>query len=155
MKTRSVLTLFVICLMSFSAFAAGVGPGDPPKKDPFALDESAVYESVDQLTALEQHLLQNEDATLADLQEANHPLVQGLNFGDDSEFGAAGIQADGPAGLPSFLWGFCLGAIGMLIVYLVTEDNDELKKSLWGCIAQTVLSGVVYGILIATGAYVR
>ena len=155
MKTGNLLSLLVILFMSSSIFAAGAGPGDPPKADPFALDESAVYESVDQLTALEQHLLQNEGTTLADLQEVDHPLIEGLDLGNASDYGMAGIQADGPGGLPSFLWGFCLGAIGILIVWLVTEDNAELKKALWGCVAQTVLSLAVYGILIATGAYVR
>jgi hypothetical protein len=45
----------------------------------------------------------------------------------------------------------------MLIVYLVTENKDETKKALWGCLISTAVSVGLYVVLIAastsTAAY--
>ncbi len=41
-------------------------------------------------------------------------------------------------GIPSLIWGLVLGWVGILIVYLVSEDNEETKKALYGCIIGTV-----------------
>ena len=48
---------------------------------------------------------------------------------------------DGPVDIPSFIWGCVAGPVGVLVVYLVTEDNDETKKALLGCILWGVFVG--------------
>jgi len=64
--------------------------------------------------------------------------------------GDVDLSSQPPLGIPSFLWGFILGVIGILIVYLITENGDETKKALWGCLAFTVLWVVLYFVLFAS-----
>ncbi len=54
-------------------------------------------------------------------------------------------------GIPSFCWGLFLGWVGILIVYLVSEDKDETRKALYGCIVGSVL-GIACFIFL--GGYV-
>ena len=76
--------------------------------------------SADELQ-LDNPVLKNFSATPA-LPAGNHPVL----------------------GIPSFLWGLVLGWVGILIVYLVSEDNEETKKALYGCIAGTVAGLACY-----------
>ena len=54
-------------------------------------------------------------------------------------------------GIPSFCWGLFLGWVGILIVYLVSEDKDETRKALYGCIVGSVLGAACF---IFLGGYV-
>ncbi len=66
---------------------------------------------------------------------------------------SSNMMDDEPAlGIPSFIWGFVLGWVGILIVYLVTEDNEETKKALWGCVASTLLWVGCYFLFFAAAA---
>ena len=47
-------------------------------------------------------------------------------------------------GIPSFCWGLFLGWVGILIVYLVSEDNDEAREALYGCIVGSLLGIACY-----------
>ncbi len=40
----------------------------------------------------------------------------------------------------SFWWGCCLGIVGLLLVYIMT-DNDQLqiKPAFWGCVIATIV----------------
>ena len=59
---------------------------------------------------------------------------------------------DGALGIPSFLWGCIVGPIGILIVYLVTDnDTEEAKKALWGCLA-AVAFWVILDVVIIGGS---
>ena len=49
-----------------------------------------------------------------------------------------------PLGVPSLLWGFCLGIVGVVIVHLVAEDRAETRKAIIGCAISTALYVVVY-----------
>ena len=142
MKTLNYLACLLLCLMSLPMWAVGNGGGekDAPAAALFSFDEAAVYQSVEELTALEGFVKANEGTTLSDLQEANHNLVAELTFADPAQ--AALSPLDGPLGIPSFIWGFCLGIIGLAVVYFVTEDTDETKKALWGCIISSLIGGV-------------
>ncbi|MFZ1751284.1 MAG: hypothetical protein WAU01_13865 [Saprospiraceae bacterium] len=63
-------------------------------------------------------------------------------------------KGDVPLGIPGFLWGFCFGVIGMLVVYLVMDDGADRKKqvkqALYGCIVGTLLGYLLYALVIAT-----
>lgn len=145
MKVKFIFLITIFFFLHVSLNAAAIGPGDPPSKDnPFSFDESLLDPSMDRLTDLEAYVWENPGTSLSELQANKHPIVEGMNLVDTASQSPMGIAGDGPAGLPSFLWGFCLGAIGILIVWLVTEDNDELKKSLMGCLVSSLISGAIY-----------
>lgn len=52
--------------------------------------------------------------------------------------------SDTPLGIPSFVWGLCCGVSGLAVVYFITEDSDETKKALYGCLASGVISVTLY-----------
>ncbi len=65
---------------------------------------------------------------------------------------------DAPLGINGFFWGFCLGAIGILLVFVLMADSpgrsQQVKNALWGCITLGilyVLLYVVFVVLIGTG----
>ncbi len=88
--------------------------------------------SADELQ-LDNPVLKNFSATPA-LPAGNHPVL----------------------GIPSLIWGLVLGWVGILIVYLVSEDNEETKKALYGCIINAVAWAACYflwwGALFASAA---
>jgi hypothetical protein len=114
--------------------------------DLFKLDEATIYAEMAELNQLEDYVLQTE-LTYEEIAELNFDMisqVQGVNGISFASFG------EPPLGIPSFLWGFCLGVPGLAIVYFVAEDPDETKKALYGCIAGTVVSVGIYFIWVAT-----
>jgi hypothetical protein len=94
----------------------------------------------------------NEGVTLADVQSMNTILAANILTGEESPFSQESILrrrgGDAPLGIPSFVWGFCLGVPGIAIVYFVAEDKDETMKALWGCVANTAIGLVVYIIYV-------
>lgn len=58
-----------------------------------------------------------------------------------------------PLGIPSFLWGCCLGVSGLIVVYIVTDnDREEVKKALNGCLVSGVVVIALYAIAILSAA---
>ncbi len=99
--------------------------------DLFRYDSKKVEKVLVTVNALDQyvsvaHVAVNE-------LDLKNPLLK--NFAATPVLPASGNTA---LGIPSFIWGLVLGWVGILIVYLVTEDKEETKKALWGCIAGTV-----------------
>ncbi len=55
-------------------------------------------------------------------------------------------------GSTSFIMGCLLGVIGVLLVYLITEDGHEVEKALWGMVASYVITGACVGLIFLSGA---
>jgi hypothetical protein len=113
----------------------------------FELNETALNEALSELNELDAYLDVNQNATYQDVaQKANH-LV--LNVSPTP----SPMGGDSPLGIPSFLWGCVFGVLGILLVYLMTDnDMDETKKALWGCLAGTAIILVVnFALLGAAG----
>ncbi|NPA46501.1 MAG: hypothetical protein GXO24_04715 [Chlorobi bacterium] len=83
--------------------------------------------------------------TAAELDVNNNPIL--ANFKDESSMPAA--SSNQALGIPGFIWGLVLGWVGILIVYLVTEDQEETKQALYGCIVNAVLWVGCYFLLLA------
>jgi hypothetical protein len=152
---KTLFTTLLACVFALTALAGSLSSnsGKVPKlpaNSSFQLEEAEVYQATQGLTDLETYMRENEGTTLADLEARNSDLLEGMNLDREANVSALS-PTEGPAGVPSFFWGLCLGAIGLLIVYIVTEDNDELKKALWGCLAAAglyILFYVVYFVAI-------
>lgn len=99
------------------------------------------------------------DTELTELQEVNE-LVISNNYDFDAlnanhadivsesnlSSKAAGIfegHPDNPLGIPGFWWGFCLGWVGMLIMYLTMDEGaarkEQVKNALYGCLSWAVI----------------
>jgi hypothetical protein len=127
---KKVLTLITALFFTAAAFAGkSGGPGQPVQ-----LDEAALQSEMAGLDAIEQYVLANPGTDLSTLRQERPELLEGLNLSEEAAPMGLANPAEGPLGIPSFLWGCVLGAIGILIVYLITEDSDETKKALWGCV---------------------
>lgn len=110
-------------------------PPDSSLSNLFHLDEEVVYQSVSDLSRLEDYVKNQGEVNLSKLQTDNHPLVQNIQFSPEHF-----TFIEPPLGIPSFVWGFCLGFIGMAVVYFVTEDKEEVKLALYGCLVSSAVS---------------
>ncbi len=124
MKLKSLLLLGVFVVTSVAAFAGNASL--------FSYDKNAVHRSMKNVSAVENYVNSNEGVTLTTMNAEGTELATAANLSTSSSLSSS--MFDGPAGIPSFLWGCVLGWIGILIVYLVTQDSDETKKALYGCL---------------------
>jgi hypothetical protein len=117
--------------------------------DLFAVDEQQMNADFKQLNALEDFVLTHEGVTLEDLKNQDKEILHA--FDDPGNFqGLASALRGGetPLGIPPFIWGFCLGIVGLVLVAVLAEDRDLTKKALYGCL----VSGIIWaGIRITLG----
>ena len=146
MKKAILFASFMLAVFSTQAIA-----GDARL---FDLNEDQINAEFTELNELEVFVTENDGITLSQLRESNNALALNLNLSNN---GIAGLMMLGepPAGIPSFLWGCILGPIGILLVYLISEDSDETKKALFGCLAQGGLwvLWVLFWVLIFGNAF--
>ena len=104
----------------------------------------------DQLFKLQEidRILEAENLTYSQLAEKYPDLLEETPVAPVMEEGVFDKVADSPLGIPGFWWGFCLGWVGMLIVYLMMDEGqdrkDQVKNALYGCLAWTVIWGILY-----------
>jgi hypothetical protein len=134
---KKLLLSFLLALFAcFSTFANDA--------DLFNLDYNAVQSEFADLDQLSNMVAANSDLTYTSLKLSDENLITGLKLVSNvsAPFGTFGEPL---LGIPSFLWGCVFGPIGMLVVYVGTdEDKEETKKALWGCVASTAAYGVFY-----------
>lgn len=122
MKIR-ILFLSLLAIM-FSATTLMAG-----QTDDFKFDRQQVQDEFADLSRLEQTVVQNDFMSLFELRTNNMLSVEFANMS------LSPMMSDAALGIPGFWWGCVFGPIGILIVYLVTDnDRDQVKKSLTGCI---------------------
>ncbi len=140
--------IFTTLLTLAIASTITVAGGNDPEKDPFKIDMSAQSSAMEQLDELES-LVQMEGLKMQDINSDNGARFNDLNL--DRNYSGMSSMADGEhaLGIPPFLWGFCLGIAGIAVVYFVTEDNEQTKKALLGCVISTVVGTVLYFVLFA------
>ena len=148
---RSVSVVVAIPLLSaqsYGAYARNVGP-EPTKLDEsvFSFDEELINNQLSELNELDAYIESNQDVTFASLADEGSPLIANVES-SASPMGMAGGSDEPPLGIPSFLWGCVFGVVGLAVVYIMTDqDKDETKKALWGCIASTAVSVVLYMVI--------
>lgn len=134
----SLTLIAVVCL----ANAAGTA-------DVFRLDEQKIATELSDLNAVEAYV-NSSNATLSQLYAENNSLAVGALI---PAYGATSLAADGdgpPLGIPSMLWGFCFGILGVAFVYILTESKGETKKAFWGCVISAVVWSVLNFALLST-----
>lgn len=143
MKRILLVVAFVVSTISMKASVA----------DLFVIDDAAVSVEMADLENLESFVEMNQGVTLADVQTMNSKLTLNILSIEDSPFSQSSVLrrrgGDAPLGIPSFVWGFCLGLPGLAVVYFVADDSDETKKALWGCVANTAVGVVFYFVWAA------
>lgn len=115
--------------------------------DLFKVDEKDLNEEFAELNKLEEIVNSTENATYNSLLANHSELMENASLKSDVSSSILGLY-EPPLGIPSFVWGLCIGVAGILVVYLVTEDTDETKKALWGCVAGTAIYVVLYLLFV-------
>lgn len=112
-------------------------------------NDSEIYEAFADISTLDQYLQTNEDKTYSDLELEDSSMLAGVS--STTTLPLSSSASDELAlGIPSFLWGCVFGIIGVVVVYLMTDENKEqTKKAVYGCVASTVVGVVFYIVVIA------
>ena len=110
------------------------------------LDQVALDQAMSELNILDNYLAQNEGVTYSELQASGSDLI--TNISDNAS--PMGMPAgDDLLGIPAFWWGCILGWVGLLLVYILTDnDKAEVKKALKGCIVSSLVGVVLYGVAL-------
>jgi hypothetical protein len=123
-----------------------------PQVEALKYDEKTINAEFEKLNKLEQYVNTNEGTTLADVQETE--LAKDLKL--DTNVTSTVAAGDLPLNIPAFWWGCVLGLVGVLVVYIVTDqDKDQTKKALYGCL---VWVGIwllwwIFVVLIGGGSF--
>ncbi len=133
---KKVLLLAGIFLISFNAMAM--------KASWFSYDHARVESALINATVLDNYV--STAHLSADQIPSGNPILS--NFKAEDNLPALG--PDAPLGIPGFCWGFVFGVVGILIVYLVSEDKQETQNALFGCIVVYLLAGGCYLISVAS-----
>jgi hypothetical protein len=114
----------------------------------FDLDETKIENAFQSVAALEEVLLDNSLLDYSSVQ-LNFPTILASANQSNQLAGALSLASgmeDSPAlGITGYIWGGCLGLIGILAVYLILDDSSkdfrqgEVKKAAIGCAASAVL----------------
>lgn len=151
---KAISLLLVFALMNLQGFASVnvlSSLGNDVEINEFAsFNESEFMAEFDELKNLED-FLELGDASYADVSEISENLVLNVNTASVLPF-EAGTESGPALGIPSFLWGCVFGWVGLLVVYLITENKDETKKALTGCVVSGVVGIVIYVVVIAAAA---
>lgn len=126
MKKHLLIIFSIVLLIPVCSFAGN--------QDLFKYDKAKVEAIFSDLNEIEDYINLNEGTTLSTINS----FGDGLTFEGSFSFPTI---IEPPLGVPSIVWGLVLGPIGVGIVYFMTEkDNEETKKSFYGCIANALLS---------------
>ena len=141
-KIQFVFSIILLMSLRFTVYASA---------DIFQLDEQKIHQELAILDQMESLVLAQQDISQEFLLSLKRefPEVNGEHY---CMTNSISTMMEPPLGIPSFVWGCCLGVPGIAIVYFVSEDKDETMKALWGCIASSVgysLSYVVYIVWIS------
>jgi hypothetical protein len=153
LKSLSVFLAIVLLVSQNQIVSAKTIDAGLPSVDEsvFELDENALAFAMQDLNELDNYLASNEGVSYTDLAEAGSDLI--ANVSDNSSPIGMDQEGESPLGIPPFLWGCVLGWVGLLIVYLISDQDKELtKKALIGCLVGTGVWVVVYVVLIAAAA---
>ena len=127
MKYTLVVTLLAFVLTSINANEIDVfKPNVDAISQQLEADQLLMQSEFQSLDALEQKV-KTENLTFVDIDPST---IQELSLKEDvrgSLVAVAGAD-DLPLGIPGFWWGFCLGLVGILLVYILMEDSPERKE---------------------------
>tara|TARA_Y100001934_G_C12292809_1_gene745736 strand:- start:486 stop:935 length:450 start_codon:yes stop_codon:yes gene_type:complete len=141
---KRILSLaFLVSAFSFQDLKAD-------SRDMFNFEIDEVNTELAQVEELDQYLDQNENVSFAELQATNSALV--ANVSDQAMMSPAMAKRHRVLGIPSWIWGCVFGVAGVAIVYFVSENKDETKEALWGCVGASVVGIILYFAVFAAAA---
>ena len=111
--------------------------------DPFK-EPTAQELDLKRLNELETYLEANPNADLEKVKAEAHYLVGEMNFEENFL-----RTQDSDLIVPPFFWGCVLSLLGVLLVYVITDqDKEATKKALFGCLAGGLAIGILYVLVV-------
>lgn len=151
MKKLFTLAFFAVLSTALWAASHNTAPANPFQDDLSRLDKDFAG-----MTQLEQ-LVEERQATYTQLASENNALLNNVSSDNDiasSLLGSAAPDGDRLLGIPGFWWGFCLGVLGIILVYVAVEGDarkSEGKKAMIGCAVWSVIW--IFAYLLIWGAW--
>lgn len=157
MKITSILMSLVLLISQSYSLSAGTIPVELKslEESVFIPDQEAIDLAFGELNELDEYLELNTGLSYTDLQAAGSILIKDISdmvapFGQSEE----GDDED-PLGIPAFWWGCFMGIIGVLLVYIFTDNNkDQTKKAFKGFLVTLVssfaASAIIMFVILAT-----
>lgn len=115
--------------------------------DLFKIDRTELDKTFSTVNQLEDYAIYNH-VNLKEVQFTKEGLVLAANLNIDATKSLSS-SLEPPLGIPSFVWGFCFGPIGVAITLFVADDNEETKLAMYGCLAGTVVSLFLQLVLLS------
>jgi hypothetical protein len=147
---KNVFTL-LLSLVTLSCLLANSNPIKPNTND-FNKNKQVI---TDELFKLEEisRIAREENLTHEQIVAKYPDLMEKTTVAPAVDDGIFSKAADSPLGIPGFWWGFCLGWIGMLIIYLSMDEGaerkEQVKNALYGCVAWAVIWTVLWFTVFA------
>ncbi len=132
MKRILVLFLFVLVPFQFQSFASNA--------ELFYYDNQKIQHLFASIDAID-NLIESSQISFNEVITV-HPIISNLLYVDSKAINFFDKGPDSLFGIPPFWWGFFLNWIGALLVYILTEHNNEYTKE------------AVIGFLVGTAIYV-
>lgn len=147
LKSLSVfLAITLLASQNFSVYAGNATSAGTFDESVFSFDEEFLFAELAELAELDAYIEANNGVTFSDLENEGSLLIANMDNSAAPMGMAEGEEP--PLGIPSFLWGCVFGVVGLVIVYIMTDsDMDETKKAMWGCVASTAVSVVLYMVI--------
>jgi hypothetical protein len=105
--------------------------------DLFSYDAVTIENQMAQLDQLEGYVLENPGVTLGQMATEGNGLASLVS--DPNGISGFNLMNEKVFGVPSFVWGCVFSWVGVLVVYLVSQDTAETKSAIIGCVVQGVL----------------
>lgn len=108
--------------------------------DDFNYNKQQVQDEFADLNLLEQTVVENSFMTLSEMESKNmiNSRFGNLNLANN-------LMMEPALGIPGFWWGCIFGPLGLLAVYVITDnDRAEVKKALTGCLVSTGVNILFY-----------
>lgn len=143
---------FLFCLLISSSLLA-IKPTTNPSKlaKQFENSSEQINNQLNDLNELNNIVIAN-DVNFEELSVTHSDLVAETNLSAASE-GIMENHPDTPLGIPGFWWGFVLGWLGMLVIYLTMDEGsgrkEQVMNALWGCIISTLFWTALWVLVIA------
>jgi prepilin signal peptidase PulO-like enzyme (type II secretory pathway) len=133
MKLKHFLLSLLVVLISASSLMAG-------EADDFKIDKAQVQHEFADLYRLEQTVVDHNFMTLSQMENSNLLTAEFASMNLSSN-----MMMESALGIPGFWWGCIFGPLGILVVYLVSDnDRAEVKSAFTGCIVGSAVSAVLY-----------
>lgn len=141
---KRFLLFSLLMITSLFVFA----DGDPGKlANKFTQKQTEVNDQLFKMQEIDR-ILNEKNLTYQQLAEMHPDLVNSTNLAPAVDDGIFDKASDSPLGIPGFWWGFCLGWVGLLIVYLSMDEGmdrkAQIKNALIGCLIGTGLWLIIY-----------